>query len=84
MEFPVLASKLAEFLSNFSFSAIEVVRNTQALGDKWKRYLLLPSIFPILKYNKQKKENNISQLMIIKLCWATDLKYHRKDGKHSQ
>lgn len=68
MEFPVLASKLAEFLSNFSFSAIEVVRNTQALGDKWKRYLLLPSIFPILKYNKQKKENNVSQLMIIKLC----------------
>ena len=47
MEFPVLASKLAEFLSNFSFSAIEVVRNTQALGDKWKRYLLLPSIFPM-------------------------------------
>lgn len=29
MEFPILASKLAEFLSNFSFSAIEVVRNTK-------------------------------------------------------
>lgn len=56
MEFPILASKLAEFLSKFSFSAVEVVRSTQALGDEWKHYLLLPSIFPILKYSKQNKE----------------------------